>query len=154
MVILPGYGQLNNQLCKPNEKVAFAFQLSNQKWVSVCKEKEDRYIVYRFGTKNKLELQYPASSDTNSWRQFTINGYMRGGGKANAAMNFAYLTFSNNGVTYEVYETWSSEDNKEHCGVNVTIGGKTTDLKGLLKTRKGDLLSLWYDGKVNVSNEH
>ena len=55
--------QLNNQLCKPNEEIVFAFQVKNLKWVSVCKEKNGSYIVYRFGIKTKLEMQYPAELD-------------------------------------------------------------------------------------------
>jgi hypothetical protein len=48
------FGQLNKQLCKATEEVIFAFQLKNKKWVAVCKEKKDNYIVYRFGTSPKL----------------------------------------------------------------------------------------------------
>ena len=76
------YAQFDKQLCKPNEEIVFAFQLKNLKWVSVCKEKNEKYIVYRFGNQNKIELQYPDILDSTSWQQFTFQGYSRGGRKA------------------------------------------------------------------------
>jgi len=75
------FAQLYNQLCKTNEQIIFAFQIKNLKWVSVCKEKNGGYFVYRFGTKGKVEMQYPAKLDATSWQQFTFQGYIRGGGK-------------------------------------------------------------------------
>ena len=106
--------QFDNQLRKQNEEIIFAFQLKDLKWVSLCKEKSGSYIVYRFGNKRKIELQYPELLDSTSWQQFTFQGYIRGGGKQNAAMRFGYLNFYNNNFDYEVYEFWSSEDDKEN----------------------------------------
>jgi hypothetical protein len=134
--------QFSSQLCKANETVAFAFQLKNQKWVSVCRDKNDAYLVYRFGTKNKIELSYPAVLDSTSWQQFTYKYYSRGGGIQNAAMHIAFLSFSNNNADYELYDTWTAEENVQRCGVSVTVNNKTSDLKGLLKTRKQYLQSL------------
>ena len=51
--------------------------------------------------KKKIELQVPALLDSNSWKRFTFSGYNRGGGKENAAMHFAYLSFRNKDVVYE-----------------------------------------------------
>jgi hypothetical protein len=136
------FSQYNLQLCKSNETVAFAFQLNNKKWVSVCREKNDKYLVYRFGTKDKIELIFPAALDSTSWQQFTFKYYNRGGGKQNAAMNIAFLSFNNNEAAYEVYEVWNSEDNKKKCGVSVTAKGKDVDMKGILTTTKNYLQSL------------
>jgi hypothetical protein len=142
------FSQVDETLCKKNEEIIFIFQLKNQKRISVCKEKEEKYIVYRFGTQKKIELQYPVILDSTSWQQFTFNGNSRGGGKQNAAMYFGFLEFINDEVKYEVYQTWNSEDDIEHCGIMITVGGKQTDLKGLLKTKKGTLLDLLYNEKV------
>lgn len=136
------FSQYTTQLCAKNETVAFAFQLKNKKWVSVCREQNDKYLVYRFGTKDKIELTYPPVLDTTSWQQFSFKYYNRGGGVQNAAMNIAFLTFINNQTSYEVYETWSAEDNTSKCGISITVNNKITDLKGLLDTRKKYLQSL------------
>lgn len=148
------FAQLNNQLCKPNEEVVFAFQVKNQKWVSVCKEKNGGYIVYRFGTKTKLEMQYPEKLDSASWQQFTFQGYMRGGGKQNAAMRFGYLNFYNNDINYEVYDLWNSEDDKEACGITVKLKTKTIGMEGNLKSRKGSLVELIYEDKIKKEPEN
>jgi len=150
---IKSFSQFNKQLCKQNEEIVFAFQLKNQKWVSVCKEKNEQYIVYRFGLPGKIELQYPSLLDSTSWRQFNFKGYTRGGGKQNAAMNYAFLDFINSNIQYEVYETWNSEENKEYCGVSITINKKKVDMRGLLKTRKRALLSLLYGNKIKMEEE-
>lgn len=136
-----------------NEKIIFAFQLRNRKWVSICQEKNDAYLVYRFGTSNKIELQYPARLDSASWQQFTFNGYNRGGGKQNAAMWYGFLYFIHKDVRYEIYHTWNSEDDKEKCGVTVIVNKKDIDMPGELRTKKGSLLSLLYNGKIKIEEE-
>ncbi|MEP7237259.1 MAG: hypothetical protein ABI685_05330 [Ferruginibacter sp.] len=146
--------QFDKQLCKANEAIVFSFQLKNQKWVSVCKEKNGNYLVYRFGTPNNIELQYPAILDSTSWQRFTFNGYSRGGGKQNAAMHHAFLNFNNNGVNYEVYETWNSEDDKEQCGISVGAGKSTIDMHGNLKSRKGYLLDLMHEEKIKREEDN
>jgi hypothetical protein len=131
-----------NWLLLPNETLVFACQTKAGKWVYVCKDKKDTYLVYRYGTPQKIALQYPSVLDSASWQQFSFKGYSRGGGKANAAMYYGFLSFSNNGIDYEVYDTWNSEDDKENCGILVTTAGKSTDIKGIVKSRKGYLLAL------------
>ena len=148
------HAQFDSVLCKPNEDIVFAFQLDSQQWVSVCKEKKGKYLVYRFGNKNKIELQVPAVLDSNSWKRFTFNGYNRGGGKENAAMHFAYLNFGHKNIIYEVYELWNSEDSIEHCGLTVMISNKATDNPGVLKTRKGNLLELLYNDRLKKEEEN
>ena len=128
--------------CKASEEVVFSFQLKNKKWAFVCKEKNDSYLVYRYGSSQKIELQYPAVLDSSSWKKFMLQAYSRGGGVQNAAMQFAFLSFTNNGVEYEVYETWEAEGNSETCGIRVMQQNKTSELRGLLKSRKGYLYKL------------
>jgi hypothetical protein len=147
---LSSFAQLNTELCKPSEEIVFAFQLKNLKWVSICKEKNEKYLVYRFGTKQKIELQYPAETDSASWQKFSFQGYSRGGGKENAAMNFAYLSFNNQDTDYDIYEMWNSGDDQEKCGITVKKGNKTADMKGNLKSRKGYLLSLRDNDKIKI----
>lgn len=142
------YGQYDSLLCKPNEKTVYAFQLENNKWVTVSKEKNGRYLVYRFGNKDKIELQVPAVLDTSSWSRFLFSGYNRGGGKENAAMHFGYLSFRNKETVYEVFELWNSEDDEEHCGLTIMINNKATYLKGVLTSQHGNLVELLYEDKV------
>lgn len=145
--------QLNVQLCNKNEAVVFAFQLQNKKWVSLCKEENENYLVYRFGTADKVELQYPSVLDNTSWQKFSFQGYERGGGKMNAAMSYAYLGFTNSDVDYEIAESWSSETDEEHCGISIITEKKTINLAGLLKSRKGYLLQLRNNEKIKQEEQ-
>ena len=151
----PSYAQYDSLLCKPNESTVFAFQLENNKWVSVSKEKNGNYMVYRFGSKDKIELQVPAVLDTSSWSRFLFSGYKRGGGKENAAMHFGYLSFRNKETVYEVYELWNSEDDIEHCGLTVMVDDKkSVNLIGILKSRHGNLLQLMDEEKIKKAEDN
>jgi hypothetical protein len=150
----PAKAQYDSLLCKPNENTVYAFQLQNNKWVTVSKEKNGKYLVYRFGNKDKIELQVPAVLDTSSWSRFLFSGYNRGGGKENAAIHFGYLSFRNKETVYEVYELWNSEDDIEHCGLTIMIDDKKpVKLDGVLKSRHGNLLDLLYEDKVKKATE-
>lgn len=147
------YAQYDSLLCKANENTVFAFQLENNKWVTVSKEKGGAYLVYRLGTKDKIEMQVPPVLDTSSWSRFKFSGYNRGGGKENAAMYFGYLSFGTKGVGYEVYQLWNSEDSIEHCGLYVIADGKLTDMKGKPESKKGNLVDLLYEDKIKKEDE-
>jgi hypothetical protein len=141
-------------LSKPNEDIVFAFQLKDQQWVSVCKEKNGKYLVCRIVNKNKIELQVPAVLDSNSWKRFNFSGYNRGGGRKNGAMHFAYLSFGQNKIAYEVHELWNSQDSIEHCGLTIMINNKATQKPGVLNTRKGNLLQLLYNDRIKKEEEN
>ena len=128
------FGKLVNN----NEEVIFGFRLvSGKKMAVVCKDKADKYLVYRFGTADNIELSYPGWPDKSSWGFFVYFGYQRPGGKENEGMYQYTLTFTNNAIKYEVYYEWFSEDNSQGIGIRVTAGKKTTNLKGDLKTHVG-----------------
>ena len=146
--------QYDSTLNKKNEDIVFSFRLESKKWVSVCREKEGKYIVYRIGTKDKIELQIPTVLDTSSWNRFRFSGYSRGGGKENAAMHFGYLSFGIKGIGYEVYQLWNSQDSIEHCGLYVIVDGKMTELKGGVESEKGNLVNLLYEPKIKQEDEH
>jgi hypothetical protein len=96
-----------DSLCKGNEQVLINFKLSKStKSVSLCKERNGKYMVYRFGTKDKIELEYPTTLDASSWNAFKLYGVKRFGGKANAGFGDYSISFMNNKVEYEIFENW------------------------------------------------
>ncbi len=68
---------------------------------------------------------------------FTVNGYHRGGGVENAAMDYNDIYFSNNGYDYDIYYVWgvNEEDpdveNDPIFGIKVFKEGiEIADIKG------------------------
>ena len=124
-------------LCKAFEYVVFSVNTRSNKMASLCVSKNlsptAGYLVYRFGTKAKIELTYPADT-LNSLTQFSFAHYNRGGGKQNAAMYVNSFRFSNAGFTYSLNDDWSSEDNQYSKRITITNNktGKSTtmDAKG------------------------
>src|SRR5690606_14985723 len=105
--------------------------------------KDQKYIVYRYGSKNKIELEYPTEKDFSSFKKFEYSGWSRGGGVENSAMELKYLAFTKNGIKYVVYDTYFAEGNKSNAGIKVIESkNKITDLKGLKKSIKGSLSDL------------
>lgn len=137
------------QLVKGGETEIFRFKTNSGKTALICKGENESYLVYRFGTNSNIELQYPAELNELSWQLFTYSYYFRGGGKENAGIDMNYLTFTNNGYTYKIYQEYSAEDNSENAGIIVTDKDmKETDLKAVKKSVNGSLAGLRYTEKV------
>ena len=69
-----------------NENVVYQLKMKNGNQLSVCIDKDEKYIVYRYGSKNKIELEYPKEKDFSSFKKFEYSEYKRGGGVENSAM--------------------------------------------------------------------
>lgn len=145
---------LGQNFLKPNEQVILSFQTNGGKQVFLIKDKQDKYISYRFGTKDKVEFEYPAT-DNYSWGKFTYSYYIRGGGKANEAMDLNHLYFTNGGFQYVLYHNYYAAEEKEELGIKVTDLGKkvTTYVKGNVKTRKGTLVDFRDNGLLKIVDE-
>ena len=131
-------------LCKKNEKVIFSFATKAKRNLSICKDTENGYLVYRYGSTERIEMQYPDVLDKNSWDAFTFSGMKRAGGKANAGFGDYDLSFSRDGFDYSVFQMWNDEDGTYAIGV-VVRNEKTerkTRIDGLRDTQKGSLVLL------------
>ncbi|AWH84335.1 hypothetical protein HYN59_04035 [Flavobacterium album] len=136
---------------KDNEELVFSFKTNNGKNVVLAKSKADKYLVYRFGTKSKIELEYPGDLK-DSWSQFKYAYYFRGGGKANAGLEIQNIIFENDGYEYIIYYDYSAEDDQISVGVLVTntktnkeykiIGNKNTIEGSLMEIRESGLLKM------------
>ena len=127
-------------LQKPGEEVIFGFSLKkSNKIVLICNQKDDKYLVYRFGTKDKVELQYPGVLNMASWKAFRYSGYSRGGGPGNLAMEMHSLTFKNNLVLYEIKDDSEAEHNENSASIIVNINGRKIALLGKALSKNGSL---------------
>ena len=143
----------DNNLCLKNEKILISFQmLTSKKILSICISKsEPSYIVYRFGTKENIELEFPKDLE-NSWKLFIYSYYFRGGGAENEGMDLNYLKFKTSKFEYEIYEEYSALENKEIIGIKIkNINTKKEwDLKGDISTLKGSLVDLKFNDKIQT----
>ncbi|QNN43719.1 hypothetical protein [Pedobacter roseus] len=147
-------GSFAQNLILPGEEVLFSFETRNGKKLTLNKSKADNNIVYRFGTKDKVELEFQGKSKS-SRKDFKYSFYMRGGGVQNEGMDLNYVYFSNNGFKYVVYETYEAVGNKQEIGVKIINlkTQKTTDIKGDLKTRKGTLTDFRFNKFLEIGDE-
>jgi len=130
-------------LRRPGETTFFSFVTRSGKTVALCEGPKGAYLVYRFGTAAKVELQYPAVLDASSWRKFTYFRYTRGGGLANAGRSEYRLSFRNGKVNYELYDMEHAEADKDgdeiylrDVGITVADG---VDISGKNSTVRGSL---------------
>lgn len=133
-------------LRRAGETTLFSFVTASGKTASLCEGPKAAYLVYRFGTTAKTELQYPSVLDATSWQKFTYWSYHRGGGVANAGEELCQLSFKNKGVEYLLYDEWHAflnkakeEDFYHEVGVNVTLKGKEVRVVGTKKSIVGSL---------------
>lgn len=128
---------------EPNEECVFSFKTKNGKTMMLAKEKNNKYLIYRYGTENKIELEFPIK-DSQNWNKFTYNYYFRGGGKQNAGLDIDNLKFENNGYKYIIYAVYSAgdEENEESYNIGILIynkKNKTTRIEGITETEVGNL---------------
>ncbi|MEO6306019.1 MAG: hypothetical protein ABIP51_22925 [Bacteroidia bacterium] len=139
------------QYVLPNEEVIFSFDTQSGKKVTLNKDKGNKYMVYRFGTKNKVELEF-SDKTKNSFKQFTYSFYMRGSGAQNDGMDLNYVSFTNANYKYVIYDTYYSVANRKEIGIKV-IDLKTSQpqtVKGNYTSRKGTLINFRDNGLIGV----
>jgi hypothetical protein len=145
--------EYTDNLCTDNENVLFSFKIANSaKTLSVCQSKtEPDLIVYRFGTKKKIELEFPGDK-ADSWSKFTYSYYLRGGGAGNEGMDLNYLSFENGGYEYKIYQEFTAEDNLTNVGIKIIDKAtkKTTDIKGLSNSIEGSLINLRENENIKI----
>lgn len=144
MLTMNGMSHPIDPLRRSGESTIIAFQLADStRYVSVCESQEKSYIVYRFGSAKKVEMEYPASK-TKAWSRFEYSYYLRGGGANNEGLDLNYLSFINGDWKYILYEEHQAADNRVSVGVRVINlkNNKRREFPGLAGTLHGSLIPL------------
>lgn len=141
-----------------NEQVVFSFQTKNGKIMSLNIDTNFNYIVYRFGTKNKIELEYPEEKDKNSFEKFEYSHYFRPRQNGIDGMNLNYVKFTNENVRYEIYQNrfeYINSKTENFIGIKVEEieKEKTIDIKGINRTKKGSIGYFLGKNLLKSSNE-
>lgn len=123
----------DNQLCTADENVLFSFKVENsQKVLSICEAKDKSYIVYRYGTKDNIELEYP--EDKTSCSGFS---YYYEDTPSNVPTEF--LSFTNRGYSYVISE-YNSDKSKSQLDANIYITDLSTyQLIAIIKAQSGSV---------------
>lgn len=139
-------------LCKDNENIVYGFVTKNNKVMSICVSSDESYIVYRYGTKNKIEFEYPKEKK-DSWLKFKYSYFMRGGGPENEGLDLNYLKFENNGIKYIVYEEYSASDDSKKYGIRIENSKINTDIRGDPKSVVGSLIDFRFKYEELIEEE-
>lgn len=114
--------------CTTDEQDLFSCQIAkSSKVVSLCASKNlaknNGSLSYRFGKIGKPEFTFPETAK-NSLAAFTYSHYFR------AQVDRTYISFKNNAVEYQVFDTYDGETKPEYQqGITViTADGKETNL--------------------------
>jgi hypothetical protein len=137
-----------------NEEIIFSFYTKNMKVATLNKDKHNRYIIYRYGTTSEIEFEYPDTTK-NSWTKFTYSYYLRGGGVQNEGMDLDYIYFTNKDYKYIIYNTYYAVGEVSQVGIKIVDlkTDKQTNIKGDIKTRKGNLSDFRDNNLLKIGEE-
>lgn len=100
------------------EEVVFSFITENERKLIVAYNPAEDKLVYRFFSKDSLELELP-DQGVESWGFFS---YMDGHQKValnGKQMDLNYLVFTNGGYRYEIYDNYNVAGGGRVVGVDV-----------------------------------
>lgn len=122
--------------------------------MTLNRDTANKYIVYRFGTKDKIEFEFPEKSK-NSWKHFKYSFYLRGGGTQNEGMDLNYIYFTNQGFKYVIYDTYFAVGNKQEIGIKIINleTNKITHIKGDTNSRKGTMVDFRDNNLLEIGDE-
>ena len=138
---------LSDDLYMKNENLAYSFSFPDGKKASVCFSSNEEYIVFRLGTKNEIELEYPNLEEykdnlSQTWLLFDCEKYTRIGGVENEGMTLNYLRFEDRENNYELYFEYFAGDS-ETIGLRITnkITEEMQDISGVFESERG----MWFN---------
>ncbi|HCC06729.1 MAG TPA: hypothetical protein DEP72_00990 [Clostridiales bacterium] len=149
--------QLDDSLKLQNEEIIYSFKTDNGKTVSICTpQKTYDYIVYRYGTKKKVELEYPKDK-ADSWSKFKYSTYTRPiQGQDLLLTSSSQISFTSDAYKYEIYsENYANEKNESEDAIGIRVTNTSDDnvttIQGKTDSEKGSLDYL--DGKYKLINK-
>jgi hypothetical protein len=145
---------LDDDLCADNEKLVFGFRIKeSDKRIALCISEDDDYIVYRYGVKDEIEVEFPEDL-TDSWNGFEYSYYFRGGGADNSAVDLNNVYFIYKNYKYDLYEEYSSEDDKTYVGIRIMNIDTQEEIyyEGDADSVTGTLVELRWNDKIKQIN--
>jgi len=139
---------------KGNEKVLLQFNTQAGKRLVLAIDSNNKYLVYRYGSQNHVELQYPGVL-ANSFTLFKYASKSKSASAANSNFGYDQLHFSNIEFTYNIYNQYDRMGNITRIGLIVTNNKtkKKTLIQGNLKSLKGQLSDLENISAIKLQSE-
>ena len=107
----------------PNEEVIFSFETKKGKKMVLAKDKDNEYIIYRFGTENKIELEYP-EKNKESWSKFSYFYYGKPGGPENNGMYCHSVNFKIDDYSYSIYSNLHLYEEGDENNIGIIINNE------------------------------
>ncbi len=143
MILLATFRLQAQQYVRSNERAITSFYTKQHKRAVIAVDTADKYIVYRYGTSKKIELEYPGR-DTASWRKMQFYWYRHPSSGENNGFDMYNISFVRDTFRYVVFLTNAGDEGGEHLGIIIlNLKGKIlAEIPGDLRTLKGHLMAL------------
>ncbi len=111
-----------------------------------------------FGTKDKIELEYPSVKDASSFDKFRYSSYFRPKQEDVDGLNLNHVSFVNGNTKYIIYNNhfeYSKRKNESTCGIGIIdlSTGEKFEIKGKVKSKKGSLGLFSYNDLLEKGEE-
>lgn len=138
-VILPEMAEY----IKPSEELIYAFDMEDGLHLSLAKASDDSYLVYRYGTQEDIQLEFPKDL-SKSWSSFTYSHYLKGGGLENEGLEENLLRFNIGDLAYTVQDVYYAPEDWYYPALSISneSTGEEVELRGRPKSMKGSLIRL------------
>ncbi len=128
---------------KINEKLVMEFNTLSGKRLVIAADKNGKYIVYRFGTQDHVELQFP--NDLNhSYTAFKMSTETQEKKAPPSGFSYTQIHFSNGGFTYNIFNQFEENGNIVKSGLIIEDlkSGKKSLIRADINSLKGSLDNL------------
>jgi hypothetical protein len=142
---------------KAKETAIISFKTNDNKFVTVAKANDGTYVVFRMGTKDHVEFEFPKDKTPESLQVFKYAFFLRGGGPENEGMDINHLYFEDDQNKYVVFDTFYASTDSHRIGVTITSKSNpddVKDIKGVVKNEFGALSDFRTNKLVSVTEEY
>jgi hypothetical protein len=162
-----GFVSNNSIYVLPNETELFSLRTFNEKRMSICVDSNNQYLIYRFGTENNIELEYPKDK-FKSFDLFKYDYYLRGGGIQNEGTDENRLWFINGNFQYMIYDDYYARGESTYYSIEIknlqnlqefvvkieptSVKGSLIHLRAFEKLQENELKSKYNLTEENLSS--
>jgi predicted RNA-binding protein len=123
-----------------HEEIIYSFVTSENKIVVIAYEKQQNYVVFRYGTNEKVEVEI-RESKTTAEKKFKYSFFKRGTPKHTNYLDLNYLNVNVGATQYVIFEDYIALGVEPEIGIIITDAniGDRKEIKGDITTKKGTL---------------